>query len=84
MVCCTLSQVFDSYVASFHDLESEHILEEPLDVVIFSSNEENDDYIDDLYILEDIYGIYVVFILMEIPFMMMINNKTLENMPNTK
>jgi hypothetical protein len=46
-VSCTLFQVFDSYDASFHDLENEEFLEEPLDVVDFSSNEEHDDCIDD-------------------------------------
>jgi hypothetical protein len=47
MVSCTLSQVFDSCVVSFHDLESEEKLEEPLYVANFSSDEEHDDCIDD-------------------------------------
>jgi len=47
IVSCTPSLVFDSYVASFHRLESEEILEKPLDVVNFSSHQENDDCIDD-------------------------------------
>jgi hypothetical protein len=47
MVSCTLFQAFDSYDASFHDLESQEVLEEPLDVVSFSSNKEHDDCIDD-------------------------------------
>jgi len=37
-------QVFD--VSSFHDLESEEVLEEPLDPVISSLDEEHDDCID--------------------------------------
>jgi hypothetical protein len=45
MVSYTPSQVFDS--ASFHDLESEEILEKSLDVTNFPSNEEHDDCIND-------------------------------------
>jgi hypothetical protein len=47
VVSTTLFQVFDSYDASFHDLESEEFFEEPLDVVDFSCNEEHDDCMDD-------------------------------------
>jgi hypothetical protein len=46
-VSCTLLQVFDSYDASFHNLENEEFLEEPFDVVDFSSNKEHNDCIDD-------------------------------------
>jgi hypothetical protein len=47
MVSCIPFQVFDSYDASFNDLESEEFLEKPLDVVNFSSNEKRDDHVED-------------------------------------
>jgi hypothetical protein len=43
----SMKKVSYSYDASFHDLESQEVLEEPLDVVSFSSNKEHDDCIDD-------------------------------------
>jgi hypothetical protein len=72
MVSCTLFQAFDSYDASFHDLESQEVLEEPLDVVSFSSNKEHDDCIDDFIHVGRRRWDVSFFILMEIPFMRMI------------
>jgi hypothetical protein len=57
MVSCTLFQVFDSYDASFHDLESEEFLEEPLDVVIFHLMKSMMIVLMILYTLEDVDGI---------------------------